>query len=230
MLFSVLLLITTTACQPPTPTLTIAAAASLRYLAEDLIADYEEQTGRSCELVIGSTGKLSAQIVAGAPYDILLSADARYPQKLAAEGKIVGPINTFNHSGLVLWTLDSLAPLNLDSLASIDRLVIANPRTAPFGLLADSLLRLRSDYITNIAPKIVFGESIAQVNQFVTTGAVRYGLTADIVMRYGAVKEMGYWKNFGDNRIPQTVVVLKGSSIEAAEAFKAYLLTVNLNN
>lgn len=212
------------ACQPQSQSsLTIATAASLRYLAEELVADFEHKTSIDCQIVVGSTGKLTAQVMAGAPYDVLLSADEFYPKTLAQAGKTQGEIEVFNRSGLVLWTWDTLSPLSLDHLAENDRIAIANPATAPFGRLADSLLQLRPDYTENIKPRLVFGESIAQVNQFISTAAVKYGLTAALVVADKTLQHKGHWVKFGQHELPQSCVIIAGGEVDNAEVFVKYL-------
>lgn len=204
--------------------ITIAVAASARFAAEDLVAQYEQEYGVQAALVVGSTGKLTAQIMAGAPYDLLLSADERYPRSLQESGKTTGDIYTIANCGLVLWTLDKDASLSLADLQPNEQVAIALPATAPFGALADSLLRLQPDYASNIQPRLVFGESIGQVNQFVTTGAVKYGLTAKSVVMSAALKNTGRWTDFGTATISQTVVIMKGRTA-VAKPFVDFLLS-----
>ena len=56
-----------------------AISANFAETAEAILPLFHEATGHDLTLTTGSTGKLHAQIAAGAPFDILLSADAADP-------------------------------------------------------------------------------------------------------------------------------------------------------
>src|ERR1700741_697688 len=62
--------------------LRIAAAADLQYVLNDISGQYEKQTGAKLAVTYGSSGSFFAQIQNGAPFDLFLSADLDYPQKL----------------------------------------------------------------------------------------------------------------------------------------------------
>ena len=72
-------------------TLRIAAAANLSDVLPNIIDSYQtdnnisNQDNLDIEVTYASSGKLYAQIKAGAPYDIFLSANQEFPAKLADE-------------------------------------------------------------------------------------------------------------------------------------------------
>src|SRR5688572_13559758 len=68
----------------------IAVASNFADPAAELARAFERgHPGAKVELSAGASGKLYAQIVNGAPFDIFLSADVERPQKLEAEGHAV---------------------------------------------------------------------------------------------------------------------------------------------
>lgn len=187
---------------------------------------FEHNTGVKTELIVGASGKLTAQIIAGAPYDLFISADARYPQRLQEAGKLAESPRVFARGSLVLWTTRPGVALSLDAVSATARLAIANPAVAPYGRLADSLLQLRSDYPEKLAPQLVYGESISQVNRFVLTGAATSGLTARSSILAPRLKGRGTYLDFyPEASIPQTSCVLSGQRQEAAQRLQAFLFS-----
>ncbi|MFI5159200.1 MAG: molybdate ABC transporter substrate-binding protein, partial [Sphingobacteriales bacterium] len=67
-------------------TLKVAAAANLQSVIKVLGADFTKRTGVVIEPIVGSSGNLTTQISNGAPFDVFLSADMGFPQKLYTAG------------------------------------------------------------------------------------------------------------------------------------------------
>src|SRR5262245_34764226 len=83
----------------------VAVAANFAGPAQKIAAEFEKQTGHKAVLITGSTGKFYAQIVNGAPFDILLSADDETPAKLEKENhSVAGKRFTYAIGKLVLWS------------------------------------------------------------------------------------------------------------------------------
>jgi len=162
--------------------LTIAVASNFRVPAEQIAAKFEQQTGYEVRISSASTGKLYAQIISGAPFDLLLAADSDRPLLLEEAGiGIRGTRQTYAIGGLVLWSRD---PANagadcrrlLDDLGAA-RLAIANPKTAPYGIAAQQFLT-NAGLWERVSPRLVYGENIAQALHFVATGNASLGLVA----------------------------------------------------
>ncbi len=181
-------------CTTPatTSTLKIAAAANTQFAMETIVEQFIVASGISCELITSSSGKLTAQIKEGAPFDVFISADLRYPEALQADGQTLGELVTYALGGLALWSRRDRAPLALDSLSSgrIKYIAVANPKTAPYGSAALEVLRAHADY-DDIRDKLVFGESISQVNQFIHSGTADVGFTAESVVRSPVMRGVG---------------------------------------
>src|SRR5258708_35557334 len=67
----------------------VAVAANFTAPMQQIAADFEKQTGHKAQLIFGATGKFYAQISNGAPFELLLAADAATPAKLVDEGNSV---------------------------------------------------------------------------------------------------------------------------------------------
>lgn len=210
--------------------LTIAASANMQYAMEELIDRFTEESGISCELIVGSSGKLTAQIVEGAPFDLFFSADMKYPQEIFNKGLASVPPRIYAYGYLVFWSLDEDRELNRQGLLSdeVRHIAMANPETAPYGRAAVELLKGMRVY-DRIQTKLVFGESIAQTNQFILSGTAEVGLTARSVVSSPGARGKGQWKEADQTLyepIAQGLVHLKGRNLEKeqwAQSFDDFL-------
>lgn len=162
--------------------LIIAVASNFQSAAKEIAAEFTAATQIPTRISAGSTGKLYAQIINGAPFDVFLSADSARPKLLEENGIAVqGSRVTYATGALVLWSADS-ALKNKDCLAALKsgsyrRLAIANPLTAPYGQAAKEFLEALGVF-DEVESRIVYGENISQTLQFVVTGNATLGLIA----------------------------------------------------
>lgn len=162
--------------------ITVAVASNFATAARELGSKFTAQTDTEVRLVHGSTGKLYAQIVNGAPFDIFLAADSDRPRLLEGSGHgVAGMRFDYATGSLVLWSTDM--KLNgrdcLEALESIDfrRLALGNPKTVPYGQAARDVLTHLQLWET-AHKRLVFGESVAQVMQFTASGNATLGFVA----------------------------------------------------
>ncbi len=159
----------------------IAVASNFVEPMTEIIARFEQETGHTVEMAVGSSGRIYAQIVNGAPFQIFFSADQEKIEQLESDGLVIqGSRFTYAKGRLALWSSHSeLALTELEGLksANIRRLAIANPRVAPYGIAAmETLASL--DAVDVWQSRIVQGENIAQTYQFVETGNADMGFVA----------------------------------------------------
>ncbi|MEZ0538811.1 molybdate ABC transporter substrate-binding protein [Fibrella arboris] len=203
--------------------LRVAVAANAQFVMEALSNAFQKESGIRIEAIVNSSGKLTAQIQQGAPYDVFLSADMDYPRTLHQQQLTTGAPVVYAYGSLVLWTLSDLplnAGLNVLMNPAVHHIAIANPETAPYGEAAISLLTARK-LLTASQSRLVYGESIAQVNQYILSGAAEVGITAKSVVLDPALKQRGHWIDLpppGYAPIAQGVVVLKRANQPAAAA------------
>jgi len=176
------------------PKLTIAVAANVQFAMEDLEAAFEKQTGISLDVIIGSSGKLTAQITQGAPYDLFISADMKYPQRLYDDGLTTAPPKVYAYGALVVMTLEEQDLMeNWQTIVqNAPKIAVANPKNAPYGEQAINALKHFQLY-EKVSSKLVFGESIAQTNQYILSGACAVGFTAKSVVLSPELKDVGTW-------------------------------------
>ena len=158
----------------------LAQAANFMPAMQEIIPLFEAQTGLTVEATYASTGKLYGQITNGAPFDMLLAADQKRPDKLFADGLADEPF-IYAEGQVVLWTLKKELcdlPWTEAVLApSVVKVAIANTETAPYG--TSSMLALQDAGLWDtVQPKLVFGQSIAQAFQFASSGAADVGFCA----------------------------------------------------
>lgn len=181
--------------------LTIAGASSLRPTLDYIADRYEQQhPGSDIAIIYGSSGRLSAQIINGAPFEVFLSADTEYPRRLRERLPEAGEPQIYALGRLVLWsaTLDASA-LTLQDLTHDDirRIAIAQPAVAPYGERARQALQAANVWDA-VQTKLVFGENISQTAQMTASGAADVGLFAQSLAVRPELAE-GTWRLLDDS-------------------------------
>ena len=208
----------------------VAVAANFVQTMKEIAAGFEKDTGHKITMSQGATGKFYAQIVNGAPFDILLSADDETPTRLVSEGKAVaGSQFTYAIGRLVLWSPDDKLVDEGGGVLKTDKfrhLSIANARVAPYGRAAVQVMQ-KLGVLGRIEPRVVQGENISQTFQFVTTGNAQLGFVAmSQVFEQGKMKPGSAWvvPEAMHEQLKQDAVLLNpGKDSAAAASFLAYL-------
>lgn len=171
-------------------TITIAAAADMKYAMNEIVATYMQlHNDVKINTVFGSSGKTFTQISNGAPYDIYFSADIEYPKKLKGMGKATGEVKPYAIGRIVLWSNTLNTAKGMDSLLSpnVKKIAIANPEHAPYGRAAVAALKYYGIY-DNVKEKLIYGENISQTAQYVQTQAADIGILALSITSSPALK------------------------------------------
>lgn len=230
---SIFVLVMSLTCAAPAfaETALVAVAANFADAAETLTPKFKAATGHDLKLTTGSTGKLYAQIGEGAPFDVLLSADAKTPAKLEEEGKAVaGSRFTYAVGQLALYSADA-ATVGADGKAVLENpklryIAIANPDLAPYGVAARETMQAMGLW-DRLLPKIVMGQNIGQTFSLVSSGAAEVGFVAlSAVKAPGKAPTGSYWQVPQEMFTPirQDAVLLNpGADNPAAAAFLNFL-------
>jgi molybdate transport system substrate-binding protein len=213
--------------------LTVAAAADLSLALQPIVNNFQRETGKTVRLSFGSSGDFFNQIQNGAPYDVFLSADLGYPQKLLKLGFAdAGSLRTYVIGRLVLWVPNS-SKLDLEHQGmkalldpSVHKIAIANPQHAPYGRAAVAALRHFGLY-DQLAGRLVLGENISQAAQFAESGNAQAGILALAHAVAPSVQKLGrYWLVPTDSypALEQGVVIISRSRNKTLAAqFLKYL-------
>jgi len=207
----------------------VAAAANLAAPIQRIAAAFRRDTGHEAIVSLGSTGKLYAQIRNGAPFEVLLAADAETPQKLEAEGLArPGTRFTYAFGQLVLWSAQSgvVDPHGNILRTPHGKLAIAEPRVAPYGAAAIETLK-NLGVLAGWQPLLVQGENIGQAYQFAASGNAGLGFVAlSQVAEDGRIARGSGWVVPANLYTPlqQDAVLLNtGAGNPVAALFLAYL-------
>ncbi|HEY6094551.1 MAG TPA: molybdate ABC transporter substrate-binding protein [Gallionellaceae bacterium] len=211
--------------------LNVAVAANVKFAFDELQAEFTRASGIAVSSVVASSGKIAAQVKSGAPFDVFLSADMEFPEALYKDGLASAAPKVYARGLLVLWTtgaVDLKQGVKVLSDPAVRKVAIANPKLAPYGAEA---MRVLDHYGLRAAvePKLIYGESIAQVNQYIDTGSASIGFTAKSVVLAPQLQGRGRWVELPRESyqpIAQGVVILKhgaDSNAAAAQRFIEFL-------
>jgi len=208
----------------------VAVAANFTGPMQVIAPLFERDTGHKAIPSFGATGKFYAQVVNGAPFEVLLAADDETPARMVREGHAVaGTPFTYAIGTLVLWSAKADFVDDKGEIlkkGGFRHLAIANPKTAPYGAAALQAMG-RLGVADNLKPLFVQGENIAQTQQFVATGAAELGFIAySQVIKNGRIGSGSGWivpAKLYDPIRQDAVILARGRDKPAALALLNYL-------
>lgn len=211
----------------PIPPLTVAAAADLQFAFTEIAELYEARTGQPVTLVFGSTGQLAQQIENGAPFDLFAAANIAFIEQLRDKGLLLPETIALYAEGRIVLAVNRDFDFEVDELidlasSPVQRVAIANPEHAPYGVAAKEAL-INDGVWDLVEPKLVYGENVRQTLQFVQTGDVQAGIVA---LSIADVPEISWTLIDADLHTPllQALAVVRSSQQpDAASAFAAFI-------
>ena len=192
----------------------IAVASNFIKPSKELIQLFTKKLAYEVILTSGSSGKLYAQIIHGAPYDVLLSADQKYVKKLEKKG-FAYPKSSFTYAigKLVLWSSYKNKKLSKKTLSNypFKNIAMANPKLSPYGKASKDLLN-HFHIFNKYKKRIVYGENIAQTHQFIASKNAEVGFVAFSQIK-NSNHQGSYWKipHTLYPKIKQDAVILKSN-------------------
>ena len=208
--------------------LSVACAANFTTAMKELSAMYEEESGASVICAFGSTGMLYGQIRNGAPYDLFFAADEKRPKILHGEGLALAPV-LYAKGRVAVWSgKEALSAMpgwkEVVSSDAVNRVGIANPKTAPYGQNAEEAM-VSAGVLDIVQPKLAYGKSVGTAFQYAYSGAA----DVSFVALSQALSEKGsagtYWLVPEADSVKQAVCILKNGKIKNASLFLEWLNT-----
>ena len=193
-------------------TIRVAVAANLALPMQPIKQAFEKQhPGVKIEIISASSGKLTAQIKNKAPFHIFISANMFYPENLHQDGITKNTPQVITYGRLVFWSKSTVNENNINVFlneSDTKTIAIAQPELAPYGANAKNWLMQHNNW-KNVQSKIVYGESIGKVNQYIFSGSVNAAFTAASAMYSKQLKDKGHWQVIKDwQGIPHGGMVL----------------------
>lgn len=214
--------------------ISIAVAANVSYAIEPLKKAFNEiYPDTKVNVILGSSGKLTAQITHGAPYQLFMSADMKYPNSLYDNNLTVSKPVIYAQGALAILSTKErnyCAEIFVLKDPNISKIAIANPKTAPYGVAAVEALKNARLY-KKLQDKFVYGESISQTVLYATDAAdigiiAKSSLFSPQMLKY---KEAIHWADVDEalyTPIDQGMVILKnGEKNGEIRAFYDFMLS-----
>jgi len=211
--------------------ITVACAANMQYAMKDIVAAYKTKTGKTVVPVFGSSGKLSTQIQNGAPFDVFVSADMGYGDTLFLKKAALAKSKVYAYGILVLWTLKDyditkgLALLNDPQIKSI---AVGDLKLTVYGPAASQAMK-NAGIWESVQPKLVFGENINTVAQYIVSQSADIGFANLSFTQQGPMAGKGKWLEVDHklyDPLPQGAVILRygqDNNPQEAKAFFEFL-------
>ena len=214
-------------------TLNIAVAANVSYAIDELKAEFNKTNpDTQVQVTLGSSGKLTAQIKNGAPYQLFMAANMKYPKALYSDGIAITKPIVYAQGSLAYLSSkkqDFSKGIHLVESTDIAKIAVANPKTAPYGKAAVEAMKNANVY-DKVEGKFVYAESISQTVSYAVTAAdigfiAKSSLYSPKMAQY---KEGINWSDVDPKLytpINQGIVILKNAQDNSeAKAFYDFIL------
>lgn len=178
----------------------VAAAANTMYAMPEIISAFNKKhPGIKVDLILSSSGKLTAQIVHGAEYDVFMAANMKYPEFLYKKGLAKVKPAVYAKGAIALFSVKKFNLHNFrKALLRAGSIAIANPKTAPYGRAAVEAMKNAGIY-KRVLNKLVYAETVSAVIPY-TLNSADIGIVSKSSLFSGKMKK---YRNFAD--VPQNL-------------------------
>ena len=208
--------------------ITVAVAANMKDAFTEIDTAFRATGKPPIRVVYGSSGNFTAQIMNGAPFSLLISADEGYPLELYKKGKAVDEGLVYAIGKLAIITKKPTDVQSFDSKEALiraiqraNKIAIAKPELAPYGkaaveyLKAEGLWELAKD-------KLIYGDNVGIATMYVVTGGADIGFTALSLAKSPEVTKQTSYRLVNSKLyepIQQRMVLMKGAPPEATDLY-----------
>ena len=214
----------------------VAVAASTLNVMDTLAKSFHEKTGHKIEIIHGSSGKLATQITQSAPYSLFFSADKFYPDFLTEKRLSTTKPKVYAQGKLAIWFRNKhtsdISILKRLKNEDIKKVALANTSTAPYGKAAYNWLK-NVDMLEEVSSKLIYGESIAQLNTYIIAGTVDAAFTAFSSLQLSTKNLNGYLLVIPEEEYPpiqQAAIITKYGKEHFPEQSRSFLNFVLSNS
>jgi len=182
--------------------ITVAAAANLNGVLDELVLQYTKQGTQQIKVVYGSSGHFFQQLTQGAKYDIFLSANQDYVDRLVSQGysNDAGVVYARGRLVVLISNKSKIRPtpdfVDLKQAVLDGRLskfAIANPALAPYGAAAVQTLE-QLGLTKMFQPLLVMGGDVGQTMLFIHSEAAQAGMVPwSMVKQSKTIQEESYF-------------------------------------
>lgn len=226
-------------------TLTIAVASNFQLPLQQLIDESAQWKNENIRIVVGASGSLYIQASKGAPFDVFLSANSEWPERLVQQ-QLATHLHTYAVGKLAIWpvTKTQLAHTSIEQilLRAQGKIAIAYPDAAPYGESAKHYLD-KPNLASQLKSKLVMARNVSQAFQYVDSGNASIGFVAEslLIQAHRKLQQNKYldYYSIPQNEYPaivQKLVILTPRSSASASVqkkaidFVAFLLSESSQN
>jgi molybdate transport system substrate-binding protein len=224
-----------TAAKPSAEPIIVSAAASTKEVVESLCKEFSKSSGVDVRVNAGASNALATQILAGAPADLFLSANAKWAAEVEKADLTVESTRLLTNGLVIVVPKDNPGevrePGGLMS-EKVKKVALAGEKV-PAGMYADqaltklSLLKSLTD-----AGKIVRGQDVRTALSYIERGEVEAGIVYSTDAQTAANLKIAYEfdPKLHDEIVYVLVLLKHGSSNSAAQKLYDFLKSPEANN
>lgn len=165
---------------------TVFAAASLKDALDAFAASWQAETGHGVTISYAGSSALAAQIIAGAPADVFISAAVDWMDEVEAQGLVQTRKDLLGNTLVLIAHGQDAAPIALADLPALlgdGRLSMAMVDAVPAGQYGRAALETLGLWDT-LAPVVAQSENVRSALAFVAQGEAPFGIvyTTDAVV------------------------------------------------